>query len=100
MATRRVRTIPTTMFAVSGLVWLATSALKSDFGLPKAFGVAADTFPNFDRTLLLETSSETSANVSIGDVDGDGNLDIVLVKGRHWPLVDRVLLGDGTGHFG
>ena len=59
----------------------------------------ADTFPRFDRVLLLEQTSETSANVSIGDVDGDGRLDIVLVKGRHWPLVDRVLLGDGAGHF-
>jgi VCBS repeat protein/FG-GAP repeat protein len=58
-----------------------------------------DTFPTFDRALLLEQTSETSANVSIGDVDGDGKLDIVLVKGRHWPLVDRVLLGDGAGHF-
>ena len=57
------------------------------------------TFPTFDRVLLLEKTSETSANVSIGDVDGDGQLDIVLVKGRHWPLVDRVLLGDGAGHF-
>ena len=60
---------------------------------------SADTFPRFDRALLLEQTSETSANVSIGDVDGDGRLDIVLVKGRHWPLVDRVLLGDGAGHF-
>jgi hypothetical protein len=24
-------------------------------------------------------------------VDGDGSLDIVLAKGRHWPLVNRVL---------
>ena len=54
-------------------------------------------FPSFDRQLLLETTSETSANVSIGDVDGDGKLDLVLAKGRHWPLVDRVLLGDGRG---
>ena len=60
---------------------------------------AADTFPTFDRVLLLEQTSETSANVSIGDLDGDGKLDVVLVKGRHWPLVDRVLIGDGTGHF-
>lgn len=58
----------------------------------------AATFPRFDRVLLLETTSETSANVSIGDVNGDGNLDLVLAKGRHWPLVDRVLLGDGRGH--
>lgn len=49
--------------------------------------------------LFLETSSETSANVSSGDVNGDGNLDLVLAKGRHWPLVDRVLLGDGRGHI-
>ena len=64
-----------------------------------AAGLPADTFPTFDRVLLLEQTSETSANVSIGDVDGDGRLDIVLVKGRHWGLVDRVLLGDGAGHF-
>ncbi len=48
---------------------------------------------------MLESTSETSANVSIGDVNADGHLDIVLAKGRHWPLVDRVLLGDGAGHF-
>jgi len=63
------------------------------------FRVAPDTFPDFDRSLLLESTSETSANVSIGDVNGDGFSDIVLAKGRHWPLVDRVLLGDGAGHF-
>jgi hypothetical protein len=55
--------------------------------------------PVFDRSVLLETTSETSANVSIGDVNRDGHLDIVIAKGRHWPLVDRVLLGDGHGHF-
>ena len=56
--------------------------------------------PRFDRSLLLETTSETSANVSIGDINGDGTLDIVLAKGRHWPLRDRVLPGDGRGGFG
>ena len=56
-------------------------------------------FPRFDRVLLLETTSETSANVGIGDLNGDGNLDILLVKGRHWPLRSRVLLGDGQGRF-
>lgn len=60
---------------------------------------SADTFPTFDRAVPLETTSETSANVSIGDVNGDGRLDVVLAKGRHWPLVDRVLIGDGAGHF-
>jgi VCBS repeat protein len=60
-------------------------------------GQGTPTLPRYDRSLLLETTSETSANVSFGDVNGDGNLDIVLAKGRHWPLVDRVLLGDGHG---
>lgn len=55
--------------------------------------------PRFDRVMLLETTSETSANVDIGDVNGDGHLDVVLAKGRHWGLVDRVLLGDGKGGF-
>ncbi len=53
----------------------------------------------FTRTLLLEEKAETSANVSIGDLDGDRIPDIVLAKGRHWPLVDRVLINDGRGRF-
>ncbi|HVS15844.1 MAG TPA: FG-GAP-like repeat-containing protein [Thermoanaerobaculia bacterium] len=55
--------------------------------------------PRFDRVVLLEETAETSANVAIGDIDGDGFLDVVLAKGRHWPLVDRVLFGDGKGGF-
>jgi len=55
--------------------------------------------PNFDRAIALEDKAETSANASLGDLNGDGFLDIVLAKGRHWPLVDLVLLNDGKGHF-
>ena len=47
----------------------------------------------------LEDTAETSANASLGDLDGDGDLDIVLAKGRHWPLEDWVLLNDGAGGF-
>jgi hypothetical protein len=46
---------------------------------------------------LLENTSETSANISFGDLDRDGHLDVVLAKGRHWPLVNRVVLLDGHG---
>ena len=53
----------------------------------------------FDRVLLLEEMGETSASVSLGDIDGDGDLDIVLAKGRHWPLHDLILRNDGKGHF-
>src|SRR5438876_1512122 len=45
----------------------------------------------------LETVSETSSNASIGDLNGDGHSDIVLVKGRHWQLPTRIFFGDGKG---
>jgi hypothetical protein len=54
---------------------------------------------DFSRSVPLEDTAETSANASLGDLDGDGDLDIVLAKGRHWPLVDFVLLNDGAGEF-
>jgi len=47
----------------------------------------------------LETVSQTSSNASIGDLNGDGHLDVVLVKGRHWQVTTVVFFGDGTGHF-
>src|SRR5258707_15899001 len=48
----------------------------------------------------LETVSETSANASIGDLNGDGHPDIVLAKGRHWEVTSRMFFGDGgQGHF-
>jgi VCBS repeat protein len=55
--------------------------------------------PNFDRAVALEDKAETTANASLGDLNADGYLDIVLAKGRHWPLIDLVLLNDGKGHF-
>ncbi len=54
---------------------------------------------SFDNATPLETASQTTANASLGDLNGDGHTDIVLAKGRHWPLADLVLLGDGKGRF-
>ncbi|HUA58915.1 MAG TPA: VCBS repeat-containing protein [Verrucomicrobiae bacterium] len=47
----------------------------------------------------LEQVSETSSNASIGDLNGDGHPDIVLVKGRHWQVTTLTFFGDGAGHF-
>lgn len=55
---------------------------------------------NFDRFVHLEEAAENTANASIGDLDSDGDPDIVLAKGRHWPQRDLVLLNDGRGDFG
>ncbi|MHC5540390.1 FG-GAP repeat domain-containing protein [Singulisphaera rosea] len=54
---------------------------------------------SFERVLLLESKGESSAGVSLGDIDGDGDLDVILAKGRHWPLLDLVLRNDGKGRF-
>ena len=36
-----------------------------------------------------ESPDAASSNASIGDLNGDGQLDIVLVKGRHWQVTTR-----------
>ena len=64
-----------------------------------AVGLSAAERRSFDRVKLLEQASETSASVSLGDLNRDGHLDIVLAKGRHWPLDNLILTNDGKGNF-
>ncbi len=82
---------------VMGRACVACAAALVILGSP-AFGQGGGS-RSFERYLALEDSGATSANVSIGYVNADAHLDIVLVKGRHWPLLDLVLLGDGRGSF-
>ena len=55
--------------------------------------------PGYSTGVPLETAVEDTGSVSIGDLDGDGDLDLVLAKGRHTPILDRVLINDGKGQF-
>ena len=73
------------------LEWQVASATRTTAPLP--------VMRQFNQSFPLEPTGETTANVSLGDLDGDGNLDIVLAKGRHWPLRSLVFFGDGKGHF-
>lgn len=73
----------------------ATALLLAGRPAPAQLGASR----SFGRSVALEDTAVTSANVSIGDVNADGHPDIVLVRGRHWPLQDLVLLGRGDGTF-
>jgi hypothetical protein len=48
-------------------------------------GMNINDLPDFNRYIMLEATADTTANVSMGDFDGDGHLDIILVKVRHLP---------------
>lgn len=54
---------------------------------------------SFNRFLALDDSGDHSAAISLGDVNGDGNLDVVLSTGRHWESPIRLYFGDGKGGF-
>ena len=47
----------------------------------------------------LGAGSELTASVSLGDVNGDGALDVVVANGRHWPGQNRIYLNDGRAAF-
>jgi len=86
------------------IVWFALVLGFTGNSKAAGCGAAANTVTDiplvcFDRELYLDKEATTSANASIGDLNGDGHLDIVLIKGRHWPVTNQYLLGDGSGNF-
>ena len=85
---------PVARFAACTLALVLTTGCRRH-----APTTASEVFRSFDRVLLLEEKGEASAGVSVDDLNGDGLPDIVLGKGRHWPLYNRVLLNDGKGGF-
>ncbi len=68
--------------------------------LPVAVGpVAGQEERTFRPLRSLGAGSELTASVSLGDVNGDGALDVVVANGRHWPGQNRVYLNDGRAGF-
>jgi hypothetical protein len=85
--------------AVAAMVVLLLLLASCQSSSHRSETTTIDRAPTFERSVFLEDSAETTANASVGDLDGDGDLDIVLAKGRHWPLVDLVLINNGRGGF-
>src|SRR5688572_28673027 len=85
-------------FRACSLHWWSVPAINLVI-LPFLASQTAELWPSFQKMILLEDKGETSAGVSIGDLNGDGRLDLVLAKGRHWPLHNRVLLNNGKGSY-
>ncbi len=48
----------------------------------------------------LGTRTDRSASLAFGDVDADGDLDVVVANGRHWAQQNEVFLNNGAGFFG
>ncbi|MEC8302908.1 MAG: VCBS repeat-containing protein, partial [Planctomycetota bacterium] len=49
--------------------------------------------------LLLGTETNRTASLRIGDLDADGDLDVVVANGRHWPQQNYAFLNQGRARF-
>ena len=55
---------------------------------------------NFDiNSLELGHGKDRTSSISSGDIDSDGDIDLIIANGRHWPGQNKILLNNGIGRF-
>lgn len=54
---------------------------------------------SFSRFVGFDDSGDDSAVISLGGVNSDGILEVILSTGRHWESPNSLYFGDGKGHF-
>ena len=47
----------------------------------------------------LGVDTYLTASTSAGDLDNDGDIDIVIANGRHWSQFNQIFINDGKGFF-
>lgn len=48
---------------------------------------------------LIDIQKSKTASIGFGDLDQDGDTDIVLANGRHWPQQNQIYYNSGKGKF-
>ena len=52
-----------------------------------------------NERLILGIEKERTASIGAGDIDKDGDIDLIVANGRHWPGQNRIFINDGRGIF-
>ncbi|MBT6581900.1 MAG: VCBS repeat-containing protein, partial [Bacteroidetes Order II. Incertae sedis bacterium] len=72
---------------LAGLILAPSSAL----GQERSFIVGSRS--------MLGVGTDLSPSLTFADVDGDGDLDVLVANGRHWPQQNEIFLNSGKGRF-